>query len=65
MAGLRGALYSHTLSHTGNEIRIPAERLCHIDGTPREEFVPPVLVKSDVSVEELPDTILNSDFKSQ
>jgi len=65
MAGLRGALYSHTLSRTGIEIRIPAERLCHIDGTPREEFVPPVLVKSDVSVEELLYTVLTSDFKNQ
>jgi len=65
MAGLRGALYSHTLPHTGIEIRIPAERLCHIDGTPREEFVPPVLIKSDLDVEELPETILNSDFINQ
>lgn len=65
MAGLRGALYSHKLPHTGIEIRIPAERLYHIDRTPREEFLPPVLVKSDLGVEELPDIILNSDFIKQ
>jgi len=65
MAGLRGALYTHTLTHTGIEIRIPAERLYHIDGTPREKFVPPVLVKSDISVEELLNTVLKSDFKNQ
>jgi len=65
MAGLRGALYNHTLPNTGIEIRIPAERLYHIDGTPREKFLPPVLVKSDLGVEELPETILNSDFINQ
>ena len=45
MAGLRGALYNHTLRHTGIQVRVPAERLYHVDGTPREEFVPPKLVE--------------------
>lgn len=64
MAGLRGALYSHTLPHTGIEIRIPAERLYYIDGTPREEFVPPVLANSGGGVEELLEIFLNYNFKN-
>ena len=45
MAGLRGATYSHTLEHTGIPVRVPAERLYHVDGTPREAFRPPFLVE--------------------
>lgn len=45
MAGLRGALSSHSLEHTGIQVRVPAERLYHVDGTPREAFVPPNLVE--------------------
>ena len=40
MARLRGALYEHILPHTGIPVRIPAERLFHVDGTPRENFIP-------------------------
>jgi carboxyl-terminal processing protease len=40
MAGLRGALYEQILPHTGIPVRIPAERLFHVDGTPREDFIP-------------------------
>jgi carboxyl-terminal processing protease len=47
MAGLKGALYSHTLPNTGIEIRIPAERLYHIDGMPRELYIPPVLINPE------------------
>lgn len=64
MAGLKGALFSHTLPHTGFVIRIPAERLYHIDGTPREEFVPTVLVNSDSRIVELLETFLNSNFQN-
>ncbi len=45
MAGLRGATYGTTLPHTGFEVRVPAERLYHVRGTPREEFVPTVGVQ--------------------
>lgn len=45
MAGLRGATYGTTLPHTGFEVRVPAEQLYHVLGTPREEFVPSVLVQ--------------------
>ena len=32
-------------SVTGIQVRVPAERLYHVDGTPREAFVPPKLVE--------------------
>jgi carboxyl-terminal processing protease len=45
MAGLRGANYDVTLQHSGIQVRVPAERLYHVDGTPREAFVPRFLVE--------------------
>ncbi|RYZ23275.1 MAG: peptidase [Chitinophagaceae bacterium] len=38
MAGLCGAIYSYRLPRTGIGFNIPAERLYHTDGTPRERF---------------------------
>lgn len=43
MAGLVGALHETRLRNTGFVVRVPAERLFHIDGTPREAFVPRAL----------------------
>ncbi|HEX9931688.1 MAG TPA: PDZ domain-containing protein [Allosphingosinicella sp.] len=40
MAGLLGAIYDHRLPHSGLILKLPTERLSHIDGTPREAFVP-------------------------
>lgn len=40
MAGLLGAIYDYRLEHSGLVIKLPAERLGHVDGTPREAFVP-------------------------
>lgn len=40
MAGLLGAIYDHRLEHSGLVIKLPTERLMHVDGTPREQFVP-------------------------
>ncbi|HEU4333820.1 MAG TPA: S41 family peptidase [Candidatus Eisenbacteria bacterium] len=40
MAGLLGALYQESLPNTGFVARVPAERLYHVDGRPRERFVP-------------------------
>ena len=45
MAGLRGAIYSRKLTHTNVSVQVPAERLYHLDGTPREAFVPEVVVE--------------------
>lgn len=41
MAGLRGAIETLTLKHTRIPVRVPAERLYHVNGTPREAFRPP------------------------
>ena len=41
MAGLRGAIETLILGHTNIPVRVPAERLYHVDGTPREAFLPP------------------------
>jgi C-terminal processing protease CtpA/Prc len=40
MAGLLGAVYDHKLEQSGLVIKIPVERLFHVDGTPRERFMP-------------------------
>jgi C-terminal processing protease CtpA/Prc len=44
MAGLKGAVYSYTLPNTGIGFSFPVESLFHVNGTPRENFVPSVLV---------------------
>jgi carboxyl-terminal processing protease len=40
MAKLLGALAEFPLPASGIAFRIPAEKLFHVDGTPRESFVP-------------------------
>ena len=45
MAGLNGSVFDHTLPATGIIVRLPGERLSHLDGTPREAFLPPILVE--------------------
>lgn len=45
MAGLVGAVYDVRLPNTGFVVRIPAERLFHVDGTPREAFLPRVVME--------------------
>ena len=40
MAGLLGAVYDYKLEQSGLTIKFPVERLFHVDGTPREAFVP-------------------------
>lgn len=44
MAGLLGATYTIKLPDSGIGINVPAERLYHVNGTPREAFLPPILV---------------------
>ena len=46
MAGLRGAIETLDLKHTKIPVRVPAERLYHVDGTPREAFLPPFRVEA-------------------
>lgn len=38
MAGLLGAIYDYRLEHSGLVIKLPAERLSTVSGTPREHF---------------------------
>ena len=44
MAGLNGAVFDLELPNTGIRLNYAAEKLFHLDGTPREDFAPPVLV---------------------
>lgn len=44
MARLVGATYTITLPITGIRVNVPAERLQHVNGTPREEFRPAAYV---------------------
>ncbi|HEX8327895.1 MAG TPA: S41 family peptidase [Hymenobacter sp.] len=44
MAQLNGAIYSYTLPHSAIRFAIPAERIFHVKGQPREAFRPPVYV---------------------
>jgi len=44
MAGLNGGIFNTELPHTKIGVTYAGERLNHINGTPRENFVPPVLV---------------------
>ncbi len=45
MAGLIGAIEGFKLAETGIGFQIPTERLYHINGTPRENYVPGVHTK--------------------
>jgi C-terminal processing protease CtpA/Prc len=45
MAGLNGAVFDLQLPNTGIKINYAAEKLFHVNGIPREDFVPPVAVK--------------------
>lgn len=40
MAGLLGAIYTFKMKNTGYGYQIPYERMYHVNGTPREDFVP-------------------------
>ena len=57
MAGLAGAVYGRALEHTGIPVRVPAERLYHVDGTPRERFVPRFRIEPTSSAD---DTVLEA-----
>jgi carboxyl-terminal processing protease len=44
MARLNGAVYSFTMPNTGIGFSFPAEKLFHVNGTPREDFKPAIEV---------------------
>ena len=59
MAGLNGAVFDLELPNTRIRLAYAGEKLSHVDGTPREDFVPRVLVDlSDREVARLSDPIL-------
>jgi len=62
MARLNGAVYSFTMPNTGIGFSFPAEKLFHVNGTPRENFKPTIEV--DVaSNEKSEDRILQQALK--
>ncbi|MBL8531964.1 MAG: hypothetical protein JNK94_09540 [Hyphomonadaceae bacterium] len=44
MAGLLGAIYDLPLPHSGIVLKLPVERLAHVNGAPRERYAPPHLL---------------------
>lgn len=46
MAGLLGAISNYQLEGTKIGFQFPTERLYHIDGTPRENFIPSILTQN-------------------
>lgn len=46
MAGLLGAISNFRMSETNIGFQFPTERLYHINGTPREDFLPKILTRN-------------------
>ncbi len=46
MAGLLGAITDNPLANTGWIVKLPTEKLFHVDGTPREDFVADIVLTS-------------------
>jgi len=47
MAGLLGAIYSFKANNTNVGYSFPAESMYHVNGTPREDFIPKYLTKNE------------------
>lgn len=45
MAGLLGGIYNLPLPNSGIMLNLPVERLTHVNGQPREDFVPEIFVE--------------------
>ena len=58
MARLRGAIYSYTLPRSGIGFAFPVERLYHVGGQPREQYVPATLPAAPAGP--TPDATLNA-----
>jgi C-terminal processing protease CtpA/Prc len=61
MAGLNGAVFDLQLPNTGIKLNYAAEKLFHVNGTPREDFVPPVSV--NLTGEEAGDPVLEAGIR--
>lgn len=48
MSGLKGAVYDFDLPNSGLRIKIPAERVFTVDGTPRQNLRPPACDRSAI-----------------
>jgi carboxyl-terminal processing protease len=46
MAGLIGAITNFKLTETQIGFQIPTERLYHINGTPREDYIPQIITRN-------------------
>ena len=46
MAGLLGAIYTFRTAQTNVGYQIPMERMYHVNGTPREDYLPPYLTSN-------------------
>jgi C-terminal processing protease CtpA/Prc len=62
MAGLNGAVFDLQLPKTKINLNYAAEKLFHLNGTPREDFVPPITVK--LSDKRTNDVILSEGIKT-
>jgi hypothetical protein len=51
------------LLHTGIGVTFPTEKLFHVNGTPREKFVPPVYIDLLLSSKQDRAVVLNSGLK--
>jgi C-terminal processing protease CtpA/Prc len=64
MAGLNGGIFNMLLPNTGIGVNYAGERLNHINGSPRESFVPPVLVDlMDPRLDGVQDPILAAGYR--
>ena len=61
MAGLNGAIYSYTMPYAQIGFSFPAEKLFHVNGTPREKFQPSINV--DMAEKKNEDYILQEAVK--
>ncbi len=62
MAGLNGAVFGLELPNTKIKLNYAAEKLYHLNGTPREDFLPPIAVK--LSDKRTDDVILEEGIKT-
>jgi len=64
MARLTGATSGITLPNTGIGVNFPTEKLFHVNGSPRENFVPPVHVDLSLRINsDVQDPILNKGLR--
>ena len=58
MAHLAGAVSDFTLPQTGIDVAFATEQLYHVDGTSRQDWLPPILVADSLLVSEAGDAVM-------